>query len=127
MLYLLVGLGGAVGTLLRFAVSKIAAQWEGPTAWFPAGTFAANLVGSCLLGVLFVWGEGKTLAGVDLRLVLGTGVMGGFTTYSTFNLETLRFLSAGHPGRAAFYALATLLSCLVGGALGIAVGRSLGR
>lgn len=127
MTYALVAIGGALGTLMRIGVGKFAAQVELPhaTAWFPYGTFSANLAGSFLLGIVFVWGEGRTVAGVDLRLVLGTGVMGGFTTYSTFNLEALRLLSGGQYGRALIYVALTLSTCLAGGAFGIALGRTL--
>ena len=118
-------LAGAAGTLMRFALSKQAAQMAGAGAFFPYGTYSANLLGSFLLGVVFIWGEGRTVLGVDLRLVVGTGMMGGFTTYSTFNLEALRLFSAGHGGRALLYMALTLLTCLAGGAAGIALGRML--
>jgi len=122
---LLIALGGALGTSLRYGVGKLSAEQAAGAGWFPSGTFAVNLLGSLLLGLLFVLGEGRSLLGVDLRLVLGTGLMGGFTTYSSFNLETLRLLEAGQTGRALLYVAITLGSCLVGGALGLALGRQL--
>lgn len=126
MQWLLVALGGAVGTVFRFALAKAAAEVSVTrVGWFPWGTFTANLCGSFLLGLIFVAGEGKTILGVDARVVLGTGVMGGFTTYSTFNLETLRTFEQGQLGRGLAYIAATLVCCLLGGLGGLALGRFL--
>lgn len=121
MTWVWIALGGAVGTLMRYGLHRAAVAAGGPD--FPWGTFVANVLGSLGLGALFVLGEGRTLFGADLRLVLGTGAMGGFTTYSTFNLETLRYAQAGQWGKVLLYVLTTLLVCLAAGAAGIAVGR----
>lgn len=124
MTLLLVALGGAVGTSLRYGLALLGERWL-PEAWFPWGTFAANVLGSFLLGWVFVAAEGRTLADVDLRLVLGTGVMGGFTTYSSYNLELIRMLADGETMRGATYLLATILVCLAAGFAGLALGRLL--
>lgn len=120
----LIGLGGAAGTLLRYGIGE-AAKSRFPDAWFPLGTFAANALGSLALGFVFVFLSGREVFGVDARLVFGTGMMGGFTTYSTFNLETLKLIEGGATGRAAMYVLATVVTCLVFGAGGLALGRAL--
>lgn len=121
MTWLWIALGGAVGTLMRYGLHRAAVAVGGPD--FPWGTFSANALGSLALGALFVLGEGRTLFGVDVRLVLGTGAMGGFTTYSTFNLETLRYAQAGQWGKVLLYVLTTVLVCLAAGAAGMALGR----
>lgn len=123
MTWLWVALGGAAGSALRYGTDRLVVGVGGPS--WPFGTFTVNVLGSLLLGLLFVAGEGRTMLGVDLRVVLGTGAMGGFTTYSTFNLETLRMLSAGQYGKALGYVGLTLGLCLAAGALGIYLGRAL--
>ncbi len=90
---------------------------------FPWATFTANVLGSLGLGLAFVLAEDRSWFGTDLRLLLGTGVMGGFTTYSTFNLESLGLMQSGAWSRAALYMGGTVLVCLVAGALGVIVGR----
>ena len=125
MAWLLIALGGALGTALRYGVGELAAAHAAEDGWFPWGTFAANALGSLLLGVVFVALDGKELLGVDARLVVGTGMMGGFTTYSTFNLEALRFFESGHVGRGAAYMGATVTVCLLGGLAGLALARRL--
>ena len=82
-----------------------------------------NVLGSLGLGLVFVLGEGRSLFGADVRLLLGTGVMGGFTTYSAFNLESLGLMQSGAYGRAALYMGGTVIVCLLAGALGLVLGR----
>ncbi|MFW6051184.1 MAG: fluoride efflux transporter CrcB [Myxococcota bacterium] len=123
MSWLGVAIGGAFGSVLRYGLSLLAAALGGPD--WPFGTFAANVLGSFGLGLLFVVGEGREVLGVDSRLVLGTGAMGGFTTYSTFNLEMIRYVQEGMAWRAVAYGAATLLICLAAGLAGVAAGRVL--
>ncbi|MAQ19834.1 MAG: fluoride efflux transporter CrcB [Sandaracinus sp.] len=126
MQWLLIALGGAAGTLLRYGLAVGTEKWvSGERLPFPVATFAANVLGSFLLGAILVWGEGRTIAGVDARLVLGTGAMGGFTTYSSFDIETLKLFEAGHTGRALLYVGATVLVCLLSGWAGLRLGRAL--
>ena len=123
MSWVLLGAGGALGTLMRYGLARLGVLWFGQ-AWFPAGTFAANALGSLLLGLVYVLGEDQEIFGADMRLVLGTGVMGGFTTYSSFNLEALRLAGEGPLWRAALYVAITLVVCLGAGAAGLAMGRA---
>lgn len=107
---LLVGLGGAVGATLRYAVGQALADADAP---FPAATLAVNGLGTFALGLL-------TFAGADeaaLRL-FGTGVCGAFTTFSSFSVETVRAWESGKRRLAAAYAFGTLL--LAGAALAAA-------
>ena len=124
MHWVLVAAGGAFGTLLRYGLSVASNRWLGERLPFPVATFSANVLGSLLLGFILVWCEGRTILGVDARLVLGTGAMGGFTTYSSFDLEALKLFQIGHPGRAVIYIVATVLVCLASGWLGLTLGRA---
>ena len=116
---MLIAAAGGLGSVLRYAVGLALARESG----FPLATLVVNLIGSCLLGIVAEACRGQTLAGVDLRLVLGVGLLGGFTTYSSFNLDLLRMLEAGTLARALGYFALTAGGCLVAGALGIAVVR----
>ena len=119
---LLIAAAGGIGSLLRFAVNMALANQQ---ATLPVSTLTVNLIGSCLLGIVAEALRGQTLAGVDLRLVLGVGLLGGFTTYSSFNLELLRMLEAGTYGRAGGYFALTVGGCLAAGGLGIGAARLL--
>ncbi len=118
----LLAAGGGLGTALRYAVGLGATRWLG--VGFPWATLAVNVLGSLLLGVVMEAAGEREIAGVQARLVLGTGVLGGFTTYSSFNRETIRLAEQGAWGRAIVYVLATLLVCLLAGVGGVALARS---
>ena len=119
-----VAIGGAAGSCLRYWLSLMLGPFTVGQS-FPWATLTANVLGSLGLGVVFVLGDGRAWFGGDLRLLLGTGVMGGFTTYSAFNLETIGLMQNGAWGRAALYMSATALVCLAAGALGLILGRLL--
>jgi CrcB protein len=105
---LLVAAGGAAGALLRWAVTlALAPSATSGTALptFPWATLAVNLVGCAFMGALAALTGPKD----DARLLLGTGVLGGFTTFSAFGLETLTLLRAGAHGLAAANVLANVL------------------
>jgi CrcB protein len=115
--FLLVCLGGALGSGARYLTTIGAAGLFGIA--FPYGTLIVNILGSFLLGFLM-----QTVPPTDLRLFLGTGVMGGFTTYSTFNYETTAYLRAGAWGPALLNVGGTVLGCLVAGIAGILAARA---
>jgi CrcB protein len=119
--FLLVCLGGAFGTGARYLVGA----WAGGSwgARFPFGTLAINALGSFLLVLILYLSMQGRLISPDARVILGTGVMGGFTTYSTFNYEVVRFLQQGAYGAAAAYLLATVGGCLAAGAAALAVAK----
>lgn len=91
--------GGAVGSVLRYVVSGLAQRAlvpaAGAAAAFPVGTLVVNVSGSLLIGLLAGLAEAKSLLGPDARLLLVTGLLGGYTTFSAFSLETLVLLRAG--------------------------------
>jgi CrcB protein len=110
-------LGGALGSGARYLVSIWSLARYGPA--FPYGTLAVNVLGSCLLAVLWALSRTTTWLSPTVQLALGAGVMGGFTTYSTFNLELLRYVENGQPRTAALYGALTLGGCLAAGFVGI--------
>lgn len=118
----MVCLGGAVGTGARYLLGTWAVRSWG--ARFPFGTLLINALGSFLLVVISYLSMQGRLISPEARVVLGTGVMGGFTTYSTFNYEVLRFFQEGAARAGIAYLLATVVSCLLAGALGVLVARA---
>jgi fluoride exporter len=111
-----IGLGGALGTIARYLTQVGMLRLCGPG--FPYGTLTVNIVGSLILGAV-MWLASQPGAMSDtVRLTLATGVLGGFTTYSSFNQETLRYLQTGAPLLALLNIAATLLLCLAAGWIG---------
>ncbi|MCX4431727.1 fluoride efflux transporter CrcB [Streptomyces mirabilis] len=108
MNWLLVIVGGMVGAPLRYLTDR-AVQTRHDTV-FPWGTFAVNVVGCLILGLL-TGAVGAGAAGSRLQLFLGTGLCGALTTYSTFSYETLRLTETG----AGFYAAANVLVSVTAG------------
>ena len=121
--FLWICLGGAAGTGARYFLSGWALAAWGPA--FPWGTFAVNAIGSFLLGLIMQVGVATPLLSPTLRLTLTTGVMGGFTTYSTFNWETMRYIQDGAWRLALGNVVLTLILCLAAGFAGVALGRAL--
>jgi CrcB protein len=116
-------LGSALGGGARYLLSLAALRLLGPA--FPYGTLAVNVLGSFLVGLLMHVALETTLIGPTARIFLTTGVMGGLTTYSTFNYETLQLASEGDWQLAATNVAVTVVACLAAGALGLASGRAL--
>lgn len=116
---LLVCLGGAVGSGARWAVATWALAALGPS--FPRGTLAVNVAGSFLLAALMTASLVSKAVSPEVRLLLGSGVLGGFTTYSSFNWEIILLAQEGRLAAAAAYAAATLAGCLVAGLAGVAL------
>jgi fluoride exporter len=116
---LLVFVGGALGSVGRYLVSTWSARALG--ADFPRGTLLVNVTGSFVLA--FVFAVPGSRISPELRLFLGAGICGGYTTYSSFNTETLALLDQGSAGLAAANLLVTVVGCLVAGLAGLALGR----
>lgn len=121
--FLWICLGGAVGTGARYLLSGWVLRLAGPG--FPWGTLAVNALGSFLLGVILEVSLATDLFPPTLRLALATGVMGGFTTYSTFNYETLQLFQQEDWLLGGANVLATVVLCLAAGGIGVAAGRLL--
>jgi fluoride exporter len=120
---LLICLGGAVGTAARYGIATWCRAALGPD--FPFGTMAVNVLGSFLLGVVLHVGLNSEMLSVTARLALGTGVMGGFTTYSSFNYETIQLFQDRAYKLGALNLLGTVVGCALAGLLGIAAGRAI--
>jgi CrcB protein len=118
---LVVIIGGALGSLARFLTARALASH--PVFGLPAGTFVVNVLGAFLMGLVAAWAGASQDARPLLRLFLATGVLGGFTTYSAFNQETLRSLQSGAVLVGAGYAALTLVACLCAGLAGDVAGR----
>jgi len=119
--FLWVCLGGAAGTAARYLISGWALDLLG--AGFPWGTLAVNTIGSFLIGGIMHVGLSTTWLSPTLRVALTTGVMGGFTTYSAFNYETLRLMEDGARVLAFANVLVMIFVCLAAGAAGLAAAR----
>jgi CrcB protein len=115
-----VSLGGAFGTGARYLVSVGMQRWLG--SGFAWGTFSVNVLGSFLLALILTASPGAELS-TQTRLLLGAGVMGGFTTYSTFSFETLAYIENGMVPLAIANVLATVIACLGACWLGVSLGR----
>ena len=120
MIGLLVGLAGGLGAVARFLVDAVVGRRTRRTG-LPLGTLAVNVTGSFLLGWLTGWWALHT-GDPGYRIVLGTGFLGGYTTFSTASVEAVRLARAGTRLRAGVHAVATLLLSVAGAALGFWVG-----
>ncbi|WP_460518920.1 fluoride efflux transporter FluC [Flindersiella endophytica] len=106
----MIGVGGALGATARF---ELAAAFPHAPHEFPWATFATNVSGCFLIGVLMVLVTDVWSGHRLLRPFLGVGVLGGFTTFSTYVVETQQALTAGAPRLALFYLAGTLVAALV--------------
>lgn len=111
-------LGGGAGAALRYAVdAAVTARWRRP---FPLATPLINVSGSLLLGLLV--GLTGTAGSATLLALLGTGVLGGYTTFSTASLDAIRLARAGDRGTAMAYAVGTMLATVVAALVGLWLG-----
>ena len=117
----LVMIGGAIGAGFRYGVGGIVLRQLGPG--FPYGTWIINLVGGFLMGALAGFLARSDIGNEPLRLFIGVGILGGFTTFSSFSLETFNMISRGQYGSATFYAV----SSVVGSVLMLMFGLFLSR
>lgn len=119
---LAVALGGAAGSVARYATSV---AFAGLGATFPVATLLVNVVGAFLIGLF-----ARLFAGMDhdpaVRLALTTGLCGGFTTFSALSMETVTLVQEGRAGRAALYVFASLALGLGATMLGLSLGRARG-
>jgi len=110
--FLYIACGGALGALCRYGLSEwIYSLHQGDVPW---GTFVVNLIGSVVIGVVFVIVVEKELIHSDFKYFLVAGFLGAFTTYSTFSLDTFHLVQDGLLLLAACYVIGTTLTCLLG-------------
>jgi CrcB protein len=121
--FVLVAVGGAAGSVLRYLTAGLALRWLGVD--FPYGTLIVNVVGSFFIGLAQALAEDAAVLPEPARLFLSAGVLGGFTTYSAFSFETVRLIELAAYGRAVTNVTVTTLVCLAVCMLGVAAGRSL--
>jgi len=124
---LYVVLGGGAGAWLRFLSGRMWSAMIGPVAAasFPWATLFVNVTGSLAMGVLVGWLARHGSGGEHWRLLLGVGVLGGFTTFSSFSLELVLLIERGAYGPAAGYAAASLVAGVAGLFAGLALVRGL--
>lgn len=120
---LAIAAGGALGALLRYWVSTGVHAVFG--RGFPYGTLAVNVLGSLLVGFLFVWLMERMVAGPAVRAFLLIGVLGAFTTFSTFSMETLNLMESGQAGKAIANIIVSVTVCLAAAGLGVLTARQL--
>lgn len=121
--FLWICLGGAAGTGARYLISVWMLRVAGPG--FPWGTLTVNVLGSFLIGLILQVARTTELLSPTLTLALTTGVLGGFTTYSTFNYETLQFFQRDEWLLGFANLGGTVIACLAAGLLGAFSGRLL--
>ena len=111
---LIVGLGGAIGAMMRYGVTLIcnAIQWSSDL-----GTFLVNIIGSFAMGLLVGWSEANSTQ-TSWLLMATVGICGGFTTFSTFSMQSLSLLQQGKYSMAVLYILGTVMVCIVMAAIG---------
>ncbi|MDR5171157.1 fluoride efflux transporter CrcB [Methylobacillus flagellatus] len=105
---MLVALGGAIGSVARFKLSGLVLRYS--LDWrFPFPTFTVNIIGCLVIGILAGLASREGFISADMRVLLFTGLAGGFTTFSAFGLETMVLLREGHVGIAAAYVVASIV------------------
>ncbi|HEX2793538.1 MAG TPA: fluoride efflux transporter CrcB [Croceicoccus sp.] len=126
---LLVALGGGAGAVLRYHLGRaVGSAYPAAAMAFPWATLACNVLGSMAMGLLAGWlarhGADRGIGAEGWRLLLGVGLLGGFTTFSAFSLELVNLWHRGAPGMAAAYALVSVIAGVAGLMLGLAVMRT---
>ncbi|MBI4211681.1 MAG: fluoride efflux transporter CrcB [Deltaproteobacteria bacterium] len=119
--FFLISLGGAVGTGARYLLSLAFMHWIHPA--FPYSTLIINIIGSFLMGLVVQLGLNTDLIPLHLRIILTTGVLGGFTTYSAFNAEVLQHFQHGAYRSGIFHVMLMVTGCLVAGMLGLLIAK----
>ena len=128
MRFLLVGLGGAIGSMARYGVGLAAVRLAPGAAWpsanWPWATLTVNVVGGLLMGLLVGWMAHRAGSGHENIRVLGAvGVLGGFTTFSAFSLETVLMIERRQFGMAAAYVVASVVVAIAALMVGLMVAR----
>jgi CrcB protein len=121
--YVLVGVGGMTGAMLRYWLSGLIGN--ATSGKFPYGTLAVNVIGCFIIGFFLTLGYERFSWSPELRLFVAVGILGGFTTFSTFSYETISLFREGVYLQGLINATASLVGCLVATLLAVAVARKL--
>jgi len=120
---LFIAAGGALGAIFRYAVSNGVHALAG--RGFPYGTLTVNVVGSLLMGVLYILFIERISNNLPLRAMIITGFLGAFTTFSTFSIETFNLLEGGETFKALGNILISVTLCLLAAWAGVIIGREI--
>lgn len=120
---LAIAAGGAIGALLRFWMSSGIYAWLGRA--FPYGTLAVNVLGSLLMGFLYILMIERLAVGAEWRAFALVGLLGAFTTFSTFSIETLNLIEQADYAKAALNMLLSVLACVSAAFVGVVLARQL--
>lgn len=120
---LFIAVGGAIGAVLRYLGSTAVYAWLG--RGFPYGTLFVNVLGSLIMGVLAILLIERISTGPELRALLLIGLLGSFTTFSTFSIETLNLIEQGGLIKAGLNILLSVILCLAAAWVGTLIGRQL--
>ncbi len=127
LLYALIALGGAIGSVSRFALNGLISSHVGET--FPWGTLVINVTGSFVIGffAMLTGTDGRLMVGSNARQFFMTGVCGGYTTFSSFSWQTLTLVQDGEWLQASGYVFGSVISCLVAVYVGAVCANLLNR
>jgi CrcB protein len=120
---LAIAIGGAAGSVLRFLISSNIYRVIGRD--FPYGTLTVNVLGSLMMGVIFVLVTERLLLAAEWRSILMIGFLGAFTTFSTFSMETVSLIENGEMLKAALNAILSVVLCIGATWIGLGLGRQL--
>jgi len=115
--------GGALGAVLRYWMSTAVYTLAGRE--FPYGTLAVNVLGSLVMGFLYIWLLERSLESAGVRAFLLIGLLGAFTTFSTFSIETLLLMEGGQYIRALANTLVSVVLCITAAGFGVILARQL--
>ena len=121
--YLAIAFGGALGALSRYWLTVSIERFN--STGFPLGTFVVNLLGSFLIGLLYIILMEKLSVADQWRPVIITGFLGAMTTFSTFSLDALLLFQQGHYNTALFYVLSSVMICIFAAYVGMQIARIL--
>ncbi len=106
-----IAIGGALGAVSRYLVIGLVTDWLGKS--FPYGTLIVNVLGSFLIGILYVVVVQKMHVSPELKSIMVVGFLGAFTTFSTFSLEAFNFINEGLVLNAITYILSSVILCII--------------
>jgi CrcB protein len=123
--YLWIAIGGAIGSVARYAGSSLVAAWAGET--FPLGTLVVNVTGSFVIGFFaaLTGPDGRVLVSGDVRQFVMVGICGGYTTFSSFSLQTLTLVQSGELAQAGLNVVGSVALCLLAVWLGYVAAMAL--